>query len=225
MSHFYSQKKIDRRSKESMVQFLNGHFRYNTMNSWNGSTSYAHSIKLHNLGLTSEQIDKAYGILRIDIWDELDVQIQDFVTQMHGAYTIGTNGRSGGYLVLYSSEWKSTGYKSYCRSCYQRNYQACGNTEGDNTCGACRATGEQGRVNYTTPPRQLSVSSAGIDAERDFEDWSMEQLRARVNVVEAFDSACDDIRLAFLDMLEMDVVEETIMVPEKRYVLQASHAQ
>lgn len=225
MSHFYSQKKIDRRSKESMIQFLNGHFRYNTMNSWNGSTSYAHSIKLHNLGLTSEQLDKAYGVLRTDIWDELAVQIQDFVTQMRGAYTIATNGRSGGYLVLYSSEWKATSYMSYCRSCYQRNYQACGKTEGDNTCGACRATGEKGRVNYATPPRQLSVSNAGIDAERDFEDWSMEQLRARVNVVEAFDSACDDIRLAFLNMLELDVVEETIMVPEKRYVLQASHAQ
>lgn len=223
MSFF--QKKVDRRSKESMVQFLNDHFRYNTMNSWNGSTSYAHCIKLHRLGLTSEQLDKAYDVIRTDIWDELDVQIQDFVTQMHGAYTIGTNGRSSGYLVLYSSEWKSTGCKSYCRSCYQRNYQSCGHTEGDNTCGACRATGEQGRVNYATPPRQLSVSSVGIDDDRDFEDWSMEQLRARVNVVEAFDSACDDIRAAFLDMLEMEVVEETIMVPEKRYVLQASHAQ
>lgn len=224
MSHFF-QKKIDRRSKESMVQFLNDHFRYNTMNSWNGSTSYAHCIKLHNLGLSSEQLDKAYEVIQTDIWDELEVQIQDFVSQMHGAYTIGTNGRSSGYLVLYSSEWKSTGYKSYCRSCYQRNYQACGNSDGDNTCGACRATGEKGRVNYATPPRQLSVSSAGIDDDLDFENWSMEQLRARVNVVEAFDGACDDIRQAFIEMLEMNVVEETIMVPQKRYVLQASHAQ
>lgn len=225
MSHFY-QKKIDRRSKEAMIQFLNEHYRYNTMNSWNGSTSYAHCIKLHRLGLTSEQLDKAYEVIRTDIWDELDMQIQDFVTQMHGAYTICTNGRSGGYLILLSSEWKSTGYKSYCRSCRQRNYQECGKSEGDNTCGACRATGDQGRVNYTTPPRQLSVSSAGIDDDRDFEDWSMEQLRARVNVVEAFDSACDDIRLAFIEvLLEMNVVEETILVPEKRYVLQASHAQ
>ncbi|TPG88553.1 hypothetical protein EAH72_33075 [Pseudomonas caspiana] len=223
MSHF--QKKVDRRSKESMVQFLNGHFRYNTMNSWNGSTSYAQCIKLHNLGLTAEQLDKAYDVIQTDIWDELEVHIQDFVSQMHGAYTIGTNGRSSGYLVLYSSEWKSTGYKSYCRTCYQRNYQACGNTEGDNTCGACRATGDQGRENYATPPRQLGVSSAGIDDELDFEDWSMEQLKARVNVIEAFDSACDDIRQAFIDMLEMNVVEETIMVPQKRCVLQASHAQ
>jgi hypothetical protein len=68
------------------------------------------------------------------------------------------------------------------------------------------------------------VLNAAIDEERDFETWSMDQLRNRVSVVEAFDSACDDIRLAFLAMLDLDVVEETIMVPQKRFVLQASHA-
>lgn len=223
MSHF-QKKKIDRRSKEAMVRFLDDHYRYDTMRSWNASTSYAQCIKLHRLGLTHEQIMKAYDVIQTDIWDELDVLIQDFVTEMDGAYTIGINGRSGGYLVLLGCEWTSTGYKSYCRTCSRRNYMPCGNTAGDNACGVCRATGDMGRVNYATPPRQLSVSSAGIDEERDYETWSMEQLRARVKVVDAFDSACDDIRLAFLAMLDFDVVEETIMVPQKRFVLQASHA-
>lgn len=223
MSHFHK-KKIDRRSKVAMVRFLNEHYRYDTMRSWNASTSYAQCIKLHNLGLTPEQRMKAYDVIQTDIWDELDFVIQDFVTEMDGAYTIGVNGRSGGYLVLLGCEWTSTGYKSYCRTCSRRNYQSCGHTDGDNTCGVCRATGDKGRVNYATPPRQLTVLNAAIDEERDFETWSMDQLRNRVSVVEAFDSACDDVRLAFLAMLDLDVVEETIMVPQKRFVLQASHA-
>lgn len=222
MSHF--QKITDRRSKEAMVRFLTDHFRYDTMRSWNASTSYAQCIKLHKLGLTPDQLMKAYDVIQTGIWDELDILIQDFVTEMGGAYTIGVNGRSGGYLVLLGSEWTSTGYKSYCRTCYQRNYQSCGHADGDNACGVCRANGDKGRVNYATPPRQLSVSNAGIDEECDFENWSMEQLKARVNVVEAFDSACDDIRVAFLAMLDLDVVEETIMVPQKRFVLQTSHS-
>ena len=222
MSFF--QKAIDRRNKEAMVRFLNDHFRYDTMRSWNASSSYAHSIKLHKLGLTPEQLMKAYDVIQTDIWDELDILIQNFVSDMDGAYTIGINGRSGGYLVLLSCQWTSTGYKSYCRTCSRRNYQSCGHTDGDNACGVCRATGDKGRVNYATPPRQLSVSNAGIDEERDFENWSMEQLRARVRVVEAFDSACDDIRVAFMAMLDLNVVEETIMVPQKRFVLQTSHS-
>ncbi|MBX8592758.1 hypothetical protein K5D56_25630 [Pseudomonas cichorii] len=107
MSHF--QKKIDRRSKEVMVKFLNDHFRYDTMRSWNASTSYAQCIKLNKLGLTQEQLIKAYDFIQTDIWDEFDVLIQDFVTDMDGAYTIGVNGHSGGYLVLLGCEWGSTG--------------------------------------------------------------------------------------------------------------------
>ena len=41
-------KEVDKRYKKSMVDFLKKHFRYDTMNSWNRSTSYANNIKLHN---------------------------------------------------------------------------------------------------------------------------------------------------------------------------------
>jgi len=47
---FYKQ--VDKRYRETMRKFLRKHFRYNTMNSWNRSTSYANNIKL------LEQIDK-----------------------------------------------------------------------------------------------------------------------------------------------------------------------
>jgi len=42
---------------------------------------------------------------------------------MGGRYTIGSNGRSGGYLVLYQGEYYDPGYKSRCRACGQLNYQ------------------------------------------------------------------------------------------------------
>jgi len=44
---FYKQ--VDKRYKETMGKFLRKHFRYNTMNSWNRSTSYANCIKLHHV--------------------------------------------------------------------------------------------------------------------------------------------------------------------------------
>jgi hypothetical protein len=52
-------RKVDRRSRAAMIAFLVEHFRYDTMNSWNGSTSYAHCIKFSRLGLSPEQTDAA----------------------------------------------------------------------------------------------------------------------------------------------------------------------
>jgi len=43
------------RTKQDMIAYLEGHFRYSTMNSWNGVTSYAHNVKFHHLDLTRQQ--------------------------------------------------------------------------------------------------------------------------------------------------------------------------
>ena len=56
MSSAFFQKKVDRRSRSAMVDYLQGHERYNTMNSWNRLTSYANNIKIHRLGLSSAAI-------------------------------------------------------------------------------------------------------------------------------------------------------------------------
>ena len=119
----YFGKTVDKRSKQAMIDFLTDHFRYDTMNGWNRSTSYAHDIKLHHLGLTSQQMDAAYDMLQTDYWEEISAPIEDFTSAMCGGYTIGTNGRSGGYLVLYQSQFELTGHLSYCRSCGQRNFK------------------------------------------------------------------------------------------------------
>jgi hypothetical protein len=56
------------------------------------------------------------------------------------------------------------------------------------------------------------VASRSIDQCEDFEaeDWSMEALRDRVELVCAFDAACDAIRSNFIALLDdYDVVEIT----------------
>lgn len=272
MSNFFFQKKVDRRSRSAMVDFLKSHYRYNTMSSWNRSSSYAHCIKIHRLGLTSEQSDKAYESLDTDFWDEIRWPIDEFTTSQGGCYTIGTNGRSGGYLVLYQSRRELTGHLSYCPSCGQRNFKKVPPTFEDanenviaqeilrsqkswlpdvylsqpaiealplsideklslivrirsqlvnlnctvtDACGVC----SKPRRNFDVSPSQLSVYPGKcIDQHEDFyaEDWSMDALRDRVDLVCAFDAACDDIRSNFIALLDdFDVVEETIQRPVK----------
>jgi hypothetical protein len=209
---FYEQK-VDRRSREQMVEFLAEHFRYNTMNAWNRGTSYANRVKVRHLGLTREQDSKAYDILNTNFWDELHHVIDDFTSAMEGCYTIGTNGRSGGYLVLYRGEYFDPGYKGRCRACGQLNYQHVSHDVGQ--CGLC---GKMERVNLAHPYRWHRTTGSGIDGDVDANDlsaWSMSQLRDRVELVCRFDRACDEMRQAFINLIEdYMVVTETVMVPK-----------
>lgn len=96
-------KTVDRRSRKAMTSFLSNHFRYYTQNSWNLTTSFANNVKLYNLGLTETQTDKAYEIIS-DVFDEFwETRIEPLVYMFEETtgYTIGMNGRSSGYIVLY----------------------------------------------------------------------------------------------------------------------------
>lgn len=263
MTPFF-QKKVDRRSRSTMVDFLKGHYRYNTMSSWNRLTSYANNIKIHRLGLSSGQDDKAYEMLSVDFWEEIRGPIDDFTYGQGHRYTLCSNGRSGGYLVLHESHLELTGHLSYCPTCGQRNFKKVppvtyqdnneeviaheilrsqnswlpkvylgqstiqalsisdeekfsliirlksqlSNCSLSNTCGVCGNP----RSNFSVPPSRLMVANRGIDQYEDFyaEDWSMEELRDRVDLVCAFDAACDAIRSNFIALLDdYDVVEVT----------------
>ena len=54
---------VDLRSRTDMIDFLQNHFRYDTMNSWNQATSYACNLKIHKLGLCHEIEAKLYEML------------------------------------------------------------------------------------------------------------------------------------------------------------------
>ncbi len=87
-------------SKKVMIDYLNNHFKYYTMNSWNKTESYARNVKIHNIiPLDSGVRDKAYtavfeGMLPSFIYH----MIENFETE--NDCEIFFNGRSGGYLVL-----------------------------------------------------------------------------------------------------------------------------
>ncbi len=266
----FFEKKVDLRSRAEMMAFLAEHFRYNTMNAVNLSTSYAQCVKLHRLGLSSDQLDAAYEMLSAEYWEEISDPIDEFVTRHDGNWSININGRSGGYLVLYRACGEPTGHRSHCLNCGQRNFKSVvelpadprakviaemviGNrgmwrdeiyleqsriralkmprdealalvadfkrlardATVDNRCGRCGVEGESGRVNYARSPMRLSIyAGKSIDAERDFEEWSMEDLRTRVRLVQDFDRTCDQLRENFIGLLEhCEVIEEVIEVP------------
>ena len=117
-------KEVDMRSRRSMTEFLVKHFRYNTMNSWNQSTSYANNIKIYNLGLNKEQEEKLYAMLdTTDFYTYINEMLSDFSAEHNHLWQVGFNGRSSGYLVLYQGYSKPSGYKSFCTECGQRNFK------------------------------------------------------------------------------------------------------
>lgn len=115
--------KVDKRSREEMEGFLTSHYRYDTMNSWNQSKSFANCIKLRNLPIPKEIDDTAYEMLQIDEpYMVIQDMIEEWTEEHNGSYTVGFNGRSGGYLVLYQSQYEKDPHKSICLSCGQKNY-------------------------------------------------------------------------------------------------------
>ncbi len=97
---FY-QKGIDITNAKQMWNFLNDHYQYYTMSSWNGLKSIAHNVKLYKLGLSGDWT-VALDFLNNDNYDSLNSMIEDWEYE-HPGYKVGFNGRSGGYLVLHCS--------------------------------------------------------------------------------------------------------------------------
>lgn len=103
---FYK-KGIDITNAKQMFNFLNEHYTYYTLNSWNQLQSIANNVKLYKLNL-----DGDWGNALGYIFDENDIGgLQYEINQMiedweadHPGYLVGFNGRSAGYMVLYNKE-------------------------------------------------------------------------------------------------------------------------
>jgi len=209
----FFEKTFNIRSKESIADFLAKHRRYDTMNSWNRSTSYAHCVKFSHLGFTGTQLEKAYDVSAADdYWDLIRFPADVFNQESGGTYSIGRNGRSAGYLVLMESEIYDPGYKSTCPKCGQLNYQVV--SESSHQCGVCHAE----RRNLKSPLQWTRTLNRSIDHGMNVQDY-LEQdfswLKERAELVRSFDRVCDQIRSNFIDVLnEFMIVEKTIMVPQ-----------
>ena len=206
-------KRVDKRSRAEMTAYLSGHFRDNTMNSWNRSTSYACNMKLYKLGLDRGTEDKLWDIIQVPEFYE---RIEDFNWQHNYLWQAGWNGRSGGYLVLYQGGTKPSGYRSYCTKCGQKNYTSVAET--GNWCGVCN---EEARVDYIKPPMQIfSFPGRDVDMDEDFEDWSLYELQQRTELVQEFDRLADDIVAEALYIAQNHSVEErTVYMPTTELVL------
>ena len=173
------------------------------MNSWNRSTSYANCIKLHHVN-KPEDIDN-------DTWWEML-----WITEWQ--WQAGINGRSGGYVVLYRGGIKPSGYKSYCTHCGQKNYQAVADGE-IGICGRCDA---KARVNFKQTDMQIFTwPGKDVDMHEDFEDWTLSDLRKRVELIQDFDKLCDSITATYISLCQdYRVTEEEIFVPKTIKVLE-----
>ena len=197
--------KVDLRNRKEMINFLTTHFRYYTNNSWNLSTSYANNVKIYNLGLTSEERDKAYELIDLpETYDEFEWLFECFAQDHNYAYQVGFNGRSSGYLVLYQGGREPSDYKSRCTHCGQLNFRTVEET--GTRCGKC---GEDTRVNLTHPLYKIYTTGASIDQNEDFEDWSIEDIRDRVKLVQDFDRLCDNCLAALKNLINnTEIVDE-----------------
>jgi hypothetical protein len=89
---------VDITNDKQMFNFLKEHFEYYTMNSWNRAQSIANNVKIYNLKLSGD-CWTALSLLEADEYDTIKMMIYDWERDNYG-YSVGFNGRSGGYLVL-----------------------------------------------------------------------------------------------------------------------------
>ena len=211
---------VDLRSRKEMIEYLQTHFRYDTMNAWNAATSYACNLKIHKLGLSPEIESKLYDMMQVQAFFDAQRELMDAFAEAHQyRWQVGMNGRSGGYLVLYEGGIKPSGHRSYCRSCYHRNFKSV--TESGNICGRC---GRPDRIDFLKPPMQsYTYPGRGIDMDEDYEGWSIQDLRDRVRLVQDLDTLADQmVELGIQMARSYSVVEVEISVPQTRKVLVAN---
>ena len=211
---------VDLRSRTAMTEYLQNHFRYPTMNSWNRSESYACNLKITHLGLTSEIVDKLFDMIETqEFFSAQRKLMNDFGEDHQYRWQVGMNGRNGGYLVLYQGELKPSGYKSFCTHCGQRNYKT--TAESGTVCGRC---GQPKRVDYSKSPMEVvCYPGRGTDDGEDYEDWSIEELRSRVKLVQELDKLADSmVEQAVMLANTCTVEEEEYFIPQTRKVLVSS---
>ena len=215
MKRFYEE--VDMSSRKAMAQYLEDHFRYNTMNSWNRSTSYANCIKVHRLDLPEEIVDKAFEMLDCsEIYDVFSRLLRDWADAHDWEWQVGFNGRSGGYLVLYHGglDWKN----AKTAKCDQ-----CGKLTWHKKATPCTSEYCNEILQVLEKPKPQIYSQPGkpVDQDEDFSEWNIDDLRERVQLVQEFDQLCDQLVEEFVWILRnYEVVDKYIIVPKSIKILE-----
>ena len=74
---------VDLRSRKQMTDYLQTHFRYDTMNSWNWATSYACNLKIHKLGLSYDIESKLYDLMQCQEFFDAQRELMDAFNEAH----------------------------------------------------------------------------------------------------------------------------------------------
>jgi len=174
--------------RDVFEEYLRGHFRY--------EGCYANCVKLRRMGLPQDVETAAYDIIDSQEFDEfVEEYLRNFAEQNRYYWQALFSGRMGGYLVLHRGQLKSTGHKSYCRICGQRDFRSV--TETGTRCGRC---GADARVDFREPPMRAVIFRTSGEANTDFWEMEDDEVREIAQAVRAFDEFCDDMRAEFINI-------------------------
>ena len=212
--------KVDRRSRKKMTEFLLNHFRYNTMNSWNGARSWANNLKVHNVIPLSLQ-DKVYEIMETEEfgWEIRDL-IHTYDIMNSHLLQAGFNGQSGGYLVMYEGYCETKTIFTFDDEKRMVNYAGRDYADGYGWKSKEEAIAQglykkQIKKIGTMPGRSIDYFDEDDYATMDISDLTQIVVR-----VQCFDTLCDKIVQATIDMaLNNEVVDEEYIVTKTRKVL------
>lgn len=201
------------KSRQAMIDFLKGHFRYDTMNCNNNSTSYANKVKIHSLALPKDVEQVSWDMIQMDEWNyRMSDLMEDFAAEHGHLWQMGSNGRSGGYIVLYQGyKEKDTFSKSRCPRCgIKTGYDA------GNECQKCHKA-------KLVPYDGFKIGcypGKDVDQGEDFAEWDIGSLRARVKLIQEFDEACDSIVNEFIYYCRQYKIEDReVLIPKTIQVL------
>lgn len=197
-------------SRKKMIDFLNGHQRYHTMNSWNNAHSYAHNIKIRNW-VPKELEEAAYKMLEVrEPFRVIESEFNTFGRKHDWEYQMWWNGKSGGYIVLgIGGIDNKNPHKTKCDTCGRLTWYE----EEQN----CHVSGCEGMLLKLEQPRGqiFTQPGKGLDMDRDYEDWDVYLLHERYQLVKEFDAVVDKCKKIFLRYCkEWKVVERVRMVPQ-----------
>ena len=197
-------------NRKQLVDYLQNHFRYYTMRSWNRSTSYARNVKIHNLKLDAKTRSRAYELLDVpEAFEEINPLITAFGQTHDWRWQAGFNGRSGGYIVLYQGGREETDYKTRCNLCGRLTWYE--------TEQPCHVEGYDGTLKVLAKRiwQRFVYPGKGVDEEVDFSEWNTDELKDRVRLVREFDKLCDACVRSFINFTKTHQVEERkILVPK-----------
>ncbi len=211
INKFY--RKVGRR-RIDMIQFLRNHFRYFTMHSWNGSTSYANNVKIDRVVPETLQ-SRAWELYKQgEVFNSINEKIRAWGEPSNFQWQAAFNGKSGGYLVLYKGVRRELDYHTKCTACGRLTWYE---TEQDCHVAGCRGylqKLDRSAIDISIYPGK------GVDMNAYYEDWDTYSLKERVKLVSSFDRLCDTVVSTFVTFCKTyTVIDEVVHVPKVIKVL------